>query len=60
MAIGMVDGAVPAIDPGAGLGDAVGAVVTGVNANQGTILLVAGGLLGIGVLWKFTKKFVKP
>lgn len=52
--------AVTPIDPAAGFEGALSAITGAVNSNQTTIMAVAGGLLAIGVLWKFAKKFVKP
>lgn len=52
--------AITPLDPGAGFEAALNSVTGAINTNQTGIMLVAGGLLAIGVLWKFTRKFVKP
>ena len=52
--------AITPLDPSAGLEGALNAITGAINSNQTGIFAVAGGLLAVGVLWKFARKFVKP
>lgn len=55
----MLPSVVTPIDPSAGFDEALNSITTAVNSNQVAILAVAGGLLAIGVLWKFARRFTK-
>jgi hypothetical protein len=47
------------IDPSAGIDGALSAITGAINSNQVAIMAVAGGLLAVGVVWKFARKFTK-
>lgn len=45
------------IDLGTAFDTALSQVTSGVTDNAGSILIVAGSLLAVGVVWKLVKKF---
>lgn len=46
------------IDPGAGVDSAVTAVTSAVNDNLAPLGVAAGGLIGVGLVWRLVQKML--
>lgn len=55
----MTGGGAGAIDPGALLSDAITQVGDGVEDVAPKALVVGGGILALGIAWRFAKRFVR-
>lgn len=54
----MFPAVVTPVDPGTAIETALNGITSAINGNLGSILLVAGSLIAVGVVWKLMRKFV--